>query len=193
METRADGKPEIVGYAAVYFRTDEPGTEYQMYSDLVERIMPGAFDRALREKQDVRALFNHNPENLLGRTVAGTLTLSVDDRGLFYRFQPPDTTIGRDVLESINRGDLSGSSFAFTVARGGAEWHEENGVAVRILRDVNLFDVGPVTFPAYGATSTGTRADGSDDVRQDFQQWKTARQAEADAVSVRVGRINADV
>ena len=83
VEKRADGRRAIVGHAAVYYRADDPGTEYQLFPDLKERIMPGAFDRAARE-DDVRALFNHQPDNLLGRTTAKTLALTIDEKGLRY-------------------------------------------------------------------------------------------------------------
>ncbi|NIP69360.1 MAG: HK97 family phage prohead protease, partial [Planctomycetales bacterium] len=106
---------------------------------------------ALKESDDVRGLFNHDPSQLLGRTSSNTMRLSVDQRGLRYDIDVPDTRIGNDVVESIKRGDLSGSSFAFTVDT--VEWQERDGMHIREIRGVHLYDTGPVTYPAYEATS----------------------------------------
>ena len=100
--------PAIVGYGAVFFREGDPGTEYQLWSDTYERIMPGAFDRAIRE-DDCRSFFNHDPNLILGRSTAGTLLLSIDNVGLKYEVEPPDSEPARHVLESVRRGDVSGS------------------------------------------------------------------------------------
>ncbi len=118
--------------------------------------MPGAFDRAIRE-DDVRGLFNHSPDMVLGRTKAKTMRLSVDAMGLAYEIDAPDTQVGRDLVESLRRGDIDGSSFSFTTTD--EEWRKEGGVQVRLLKGVALYDVGPVTFPAYEATSAAARSD----------------------------------
>jgi HK97 family phage prohead protease len=154
---RAEGEPpKITGYAAVFYNSADAGTQYELWSDLVERIMPGAFDRALRE-DDVRALFNHDPSLLLGRTEPGTLKLAVDAVGLRYEIDPPATQLGRDVAESIKRGDLSGSSFSFIA--DAVTWRKQaDAPTVREVVSVRLFDVGPVTFPAYTATSAQARS-----------------------------------
>ncbi len=164
IEKRADGGSTIFGYAACFFDPGDAGTEYALYPGVRERVMPGAFDRCMRDKQDVRGLFNHSPDFLLGRCSAGTMRLSVDRRGLRYEIDLPDTQAGRDVAESIRRGDLTGSSFSFDVvsqrftygqmADSGSDV-EDN---IRELLDVNLFDVGPVSFPAYSSTEVGIRA-----------------------------------
>ena len=146
-----DGKKIIRGYAAVF---DSPTTIAGWFD---EEIAPGTFDRALKEKQDVRCLTNHNPDLLLGRTKSGTLTLGVDDHGLWYEDEAPDNNAGRDALESIGRGDMSGSSFGFYIRK--QEWIEEEGKQEkRIIKDVDLFDVSPVTFPAYKDTEVALRA-----------------------------------
>ena len=160
-EVRIEGEGEgrkIVGYAAVYYRADDPGTEYTLWGDNVERIMPGAFDRAIGE-DDTVGLFNHDSNLVLGRRTAGTMRLTVDDRGLRYEIDPPDTQVGRDVVASLSRGDVNGSSFGFRIDH--EEWISEgDGVSnVRLIRGVELFDVGPVTFPAYTSTAAGMRAD----------------------------------
>jgi HK97 family phage prohead protease len=145
----------LSGYAAVFFRPEDPATQYRLGPNIVERVDKGAFDRALREKDDVRALFNHEPELMLGRTASGTLRLSVDRRGLAYAVDVnKSTTVGRDVLEYVRRGDVSGSSFSFytDVER----WSDEGPQTVRAIESVTLLDVGPVTFPGYRATSAHT-------------------------------------
>jgi uncharacterized protein len=125
---------------------------------MVERIMPTTFDRALRE-DDVRALFNHDPNFILGRLSAGTLKLSVDPVGLRYQIQAPDTQAARNVLTSIKRGDVTGSSFSFIPhPDGGQRTYKDGNRYIRELHSVQLFDVGPVTFPAYQGSTTGVRA-----------------------------------
>jgi HK97 family phage prohead protease len=127
--------------------------------------MPGAFDRAVKE-DDVRALQNHDPRLLLGRSAAGTLALEVTSEGLAYRIAPPPTSVGRDTVTLLERGDLDGSSFAFQISTGGVEWTEERvtvggnqiTIYVRNIKAVDLYDVGPVTYPAYTGTSAGTRS-----------------------------------
>ena len=151
-----DGQPVITTYAAVYHQAGDPGIEFELLDNYVERIMPGAFDSALDAEQDVRGLFNHDPNQVLGRTGAGTMTLSADSIGLRYDIMLPDTQLGRDVAISIGRGDVTGSSFSFKVSEGGAEIRKDGDQTVRELRSVNLFDAGPVTFPAYGSTSAST-------------------------------------
>lgn len=173
-----DGGKTASGYAAVFYRDGEPGTEYQLGKGVAERIDPKAFDKAMERGDDVRALFNHDPDNLLGRSTAGTLRMSVDGTGLRYDIDLPDTQIGRDVATSMKRGDLSGSSFSFTVER--ADWQEENGRDVRVIKSVRLFDVGPVTYPAYEATSAAVRSEGdASDAIAERDAWKGAQADES--------------
>lgn len=154
-----DGPHEIRGYAAVFY-DGTPGTEYRLWEDMVERIMPGAFDDVLAEKPDVRGLFNHDPDHLLGRTSAGTMSLSADDKGLAFRIVLGDTNIAQDVAKHIQRGDIDGSSFAFDVPPDGERFTiGDDQVIVREVTKVKpLFDVSPVTFPAYEGTAAGFRA-----------------------------------
>lgn len=145
----------IEGYAAVFWQRDDSGTQFNLGQDYVERIMPGAFDRAVRGASDVVALFNHNADHLLGRVSAGTLQLSVDQRGLKYRIDEASTQLGRDVEAMQRRGDLAGSSFGFVPLR---EIHTRDGsLKVREVHDLGLRDVGPVTFPAYPSTADRQR------------------------------------
>ena len=152
IETRTDEPPVIEGHAAVFDKFSEP------FFGFIEKVAPGAFARAIREKQDVRALVDHLPSSILGRTKSGTLTLREDSRGLRVRIQPPGTTLGRDTTESIRRGDIDQMSFGFMVKKESLEREAgPNGEDVRIIEDVDLFDVSVVTFPAYPDTDVGVR------------------------------------
>lgn len=152
-------KPQISGYASVF------GEEYVLYDDggyrIVETIQEGAFARVLKEKQDVRCLFNHEPDNVLGRTTNQTLRMSQDDKGLeFENDLDLRTTVGQNVQAFIDRGDVTGCSFAFTVSK--QSWSEEKAdgktISTRVIEEFEqLFDVGPVTYPAYEATSVASR------------------------------------
>lgn len=177
LEKRDGGKPVIEGLASVYYDGTD-ATEYVLWEypgeRCVERIMPGAFDRALAEKDDVRALANHDPACLLGRTASGTLRLASGKDGLAYEIDPPDTQAARDVMESIRRGDMSGSSFAFVVDEQSFSYVRQGDglLYVREVKSVTLFDVGPVTYPAYGGTEAGVRAAGEiGEARAAFDAW----------------------
>jgi HK97 family phage prohead protease len=148
----------IVGHGAVYYDPNDPSTRYMMFDDVEERVAPGAFDRAIKDKQDVRALWNHSPDKVLGRTTAGTLRLSTDARGLKYEVDPP--AHAADVVESIKRGDVTGSSFGFRVVKDAVVKETRNGQSyyIRTIEDVDLYDVSPVTFPAYVGSDAGARA-----------------------------------
>jgi HK97 family phage prohead protease len=195
VETRADGKRIIAGYGAVFYDASRAGTEYQLWPDLIERVAPTAFNRALTERQDVRGLFNHDANQVLGRSSAGTMRITVDQMGLRYEIEPPETQIGRDVSTVIGRGDVTGSSFSFTVRKQSFE-DREDGTTVRTLEDVDLYDVGPVTFPAYEATTTALRSGDAADALTARDAWRAEkavqRQREADAVAVRMRFLELD-
>lgn len=172
LPAEGDQPAKIVGYAAVFDQESEP------LGGFVEVIAPGAFDDVLGA--DVRGLFNHDPNYLLGRTASGTLVLSVDAVGLRYEITPPDTQTVRDlVLAPLARGDLSGSSFAFRVARGGDRWDEDgDGRVIRTITRVGeLLDVGPVAFPAYPDSTAAQRS--LDAWRQAKAEGDTARHRDA--------------
>jgi uncharacterized protein len=161
LELRADGRPSrIVGHAAVFneWTTLYKGTNFE----LREIIRPGAFRNALAEKQDVRALFDHDSAIVLGRTKSGTLVLREDARGLLADIAAPDTQAARDVMALIARGDVSGMSFAFRVRPGGSKHsvRQEGGrdIYEDEITDVDLYDVSVVTYPAYEATDVALRA-----------------------------------
>ena len=135
------GKPKIVGYAAVFNTLSKPLQGFR------ERIAPGTFRNAI-QNDDVRALVDHQPANIIGRTKAGTLRLEEDEHGLRCEIDPPDTSVGRDVVESIRRGDLDQMSFGFRCNED-AWMRGDDGEKIRELRDVQLLDVSVVAFPAY--------------------------------------------
>jgi HK97 family phage prohead protease len=169
------GPPKIVGYGAVFYN-GKADTEYELWPGVVERVMPGAFDRALREDNPV-ALRNHDVNVLLGRKSAGTLSLSVDGVGLRYEIDPPDTEAARETITSIERGELLGSSFGFvprTIDR-----RTEDKQDILEIRDVELWDVSPVVFPAYDGTTTGVRCAERDieGMRREHEEWKREQQA----------------
>ena len=163
LELRMEGdEPKYFeGYAVVYYREDDPGTQYWLWEDLVERIMPGAGNRAVNEKDDARATFNHDPGCLLGRVASGTCEITSDAVGLRYRvpFDPNDPDHVRTAAK-IKRGDLVGSSFGFRATK--TAWREveidQKLIDIREIEEFELFDVGPVVDPAYGATTAGFRS-----------------------------------
>lgn len=158
-EVRAsqDDQMALTGYAATYNVLSHDLGGFR------ERIANTAFDRALREKQDVRALFNHNPDFVLGRVSANTLQLSSDSKGLLFRCQlDPNQQRHRDLYSSVKRGDVCECSFAFTIHDGGEIWDDATDAdgqrfARRTLTDVDLLDCSVVCNPAYPNTSVAAR------------------------------------
>lgn len=144
-----DGPKMIRGHAAVFNKDSEE------MSGFVERVAPGAFGKTLKDGADVRALFNHDPNVVLGRSTSGTLRLFEDKIGLAIEIDPPDTQAARDLLVSIERGDISQMSFGFRTVTD--DWQIEEKRTVRTLKEVELFDVSPVTFPAYPDTDVSAR------------------------------------
>lgn len=149
VELRAseDGN-KIVGRAAVFNKWSEDLGGFR------EQILPGAFANALK-KSDVKALWNHDSNIVLGRSKAGTLKLEEDDKGLNIEIDPPSWAGG--YIETIKRGDVTEMSFAFIVAKGGDEWNDEHNKRT-ITEYEEIMDVSPVTYPAYPQTSVKVRA-----------------------------------
>lgn len=142
-------KPKMYGHAAMFDSLSEDLGGFR------ERIAPGAFSKSL-ESADIRALFNHDSNIVLGRNKSGTLRLKEDQSGLAIEIDPPDTQAARDLLVSMNRGDISQMSFGFrTIAD---KWAKLDGEWIRTLLEVDLFDVSPVTYPAYNSTDIAVRS-----------------------------------
>ena len=162
-EVRAedDAKPKIVGYAAV-FNKRSVNFSYSEEYPLFEVIEPGAFRAAIND--DVRAVIDHEGGlQTLGRTKAGTLAISEDEIGLRFELTPPDTQAGRDIVELIKRGDIDQASFKFKVGPDGDRWEDQDDGKTTIRRIVaggvaRLYDVSPVTFPAYESTTVTSRS-----------------------------------
>ena len=172
IETRVKkkGKRNVVeGHAAVYGKLSEDLGGFR------EMIQPGAFDSVLGN--DVRAFFNHDPNFLLARTSSGTLRLSTDKKGLKYEFDVPDTTAGRDLLVSMKRGDITQSSFAFQVETD--SWKDTSKGEIRTIEKVSrLFDVSPVSIPAYPDTNDLAIAQRSRMINKDKNKMKNERDFE---------------
>lgn len=174
IQVREAGDNNVIeGIAAVV----DSDTDLGFYT---ERIAPGAFDDVM--KDDVVALFNHDPNFPLARTTAsdsGKLELFLNKRGdLGYRFSAPNTTIGRDMIENIRTGVIAKSSFAFTIEKD--EWtssRDDGKPDVRTITKLKrLYDVAPVTYPAYNSTSVAARSwEKAQEPKQDYLADKVAR------------------
>lgn len=146
--TQEEDQPKISGYAAVFnVLSDDLG-------GFREKVLPGAFETSIRE-DDIRALWNHDPNYVLGRNTAGTLKLEEDEHGLKIEIDPPETQYARDLMASMKRGDVDQMSFGFYTISD--NWHKEEDQVVRDLVKAKLFDVSPVTFPAYPQTVVHAR------------------------------------
>ena len=147
------GKSVIKGTAALFNSLSEDLGGFR------EQIMPGAFKSAL-ENADIRALFNHDPNMILGRTTSGTLRVIETDNGLEYECDVPDTTYARDLVACMQRGDITQCSFGFSIGKGGDKWEKNSaGEWTRTISAVKrLYDVSPVTYPAYPETECAIRS-----------------------------------
>lgn len=149
VEPGPDNQRKIVGYAAVFDVLSEPLWGFR------EKIRKGAFTKTIGEA-DIRALFNHNENYVLGRNTAGTLKLWEDDTGLGIEILTPDTQWARDLIVTMERGDVDQMSFSFRVVR--EEWTHTPVEEIRTLIEVEARDVSPVTFPAYTQTIAQVRS-----------------------------------
>ncbi len=153
-----DERPKIRGYAAVFNRLSEVIADF-LGLGYRERIQPGAFTKTI-QTADVRALVNHDPSFVLGRNKSGTLSLKEDEHGLAVVIDPPDTQWARDLMVSLQRGDVDQMSFGFRIIRDDWEKRSESGktLDVHVVKEVALFDVSVVTYPAYRETEAAVRA-----------------------------------
>jgi len=163
-----DAEPVVSGYAA---RFNELSEELWGFK---EKITQGAFSEAIRGA-DIRALFNHDPSQIVARTKNNTLKVWEDECGLRYEFTPNmKTTAGRDLVEHLRRGDIDQSSFAFSMEGGVEEWDDSGDMPVRILKKIGrLYDVSPVTYPAYPSTSVGLRS--AEEIYKAYMKTKEER------------------
>ncbi len=158
LEVRAEGegKPkQIIGYGIVYNR------ETHLWGDLYEIIRPGAASEFLKTNPDIKCALNHLPSSyLFGRTKSGTMKVEEDERGVKYTVTPPDAQWARDAMASIERGDITGSSFTFSVKPQDEKVTErDDGTFLReIFKFSRIGEMGPVTDPAYVDTTAEARA-----------------------------------
>lgn len=186
LEGRADAAPRTVidGYAAMFNQETTIGDWFR------EVIDPAAFNDAVG-RDDVRGAFNHDPNLILGRTTAKTLRLAVDGNGLKYEIDPPDTTYARDLVVSIGRGDVTGSSFSFLATK--EEWTEpaagSNELPLRRILQAELYDVAPCTYPAYEVASVAISARSHADATREARA--RAAQVATDAAGAPASRARA--
>lgn len=168
-ECRASTDPaapgnKLAGYAAKFSVESEVLYDADVLVDalgnplpFIEVLDPHVFDRTLRELPDVRALYNHDTSAVLGRTKSGTLRLSLDDEGLGFEDDLPDTIDGQRARVLVGRGDIDGCSFGFVVLRD--DFVERPGLPhLRTLFDVDLFEISiAVAFPAYPDSDVSLR------------------------------------
>ena len=174
LELRMDGdKPTVVGYGAVF------NSESNDLGGFREYIAPGAFDGRLED--DVRFLVNHDANLILARTTNGTLRLSVDEKGLRYEADMPNTSTARDLMELLKNGTISQSSFAFTVEED--SWEVKDGMNIRTIDKVSrLYDVSSVTYPAYNAASSSVALRSMEEWQEKEEAKKLEESLEAEKI-----------
>ena len=152
VETTENNKDVVVGYGSVF------NSRSENLGGFFEFISPTAITDETIKNSDVRALINHDPNLILARSKfgEGNLNLSIDETGLKYSYELPDTTYGRDLGVNLKNGNISQSSFAFTIAEGGDSWTtDENGNDIRTINKIDrLFDISSVTYPAYSESTS---------------------------------------
>lgn len=153
-EVRAvgDSSPKIEGYAATF------NVRSQDLGGFFEVISPGAFDDCLAGNPDILGLYNHDMSMVLGRTSSGTMVVSVDETGLRYSIDPPDTQLARDLMVSMKRKDIRGSSFGFYCLEDSWDLDPASGSLIRTIRKAVVFDCSVVTDPAYLDSSAAVRS-----------------------------------
>lgn len=137
---------KLVGYVVQWNKESET-----LWGEYVERFAPNAFTDSLKSGKDVRALFEHDHTKLLGRTSSGTLKLEEDSTGLRFELIPPDTQLGRDLLVSVERGDISGMSFGFRTIKN--EWDFSVEPNLRTVQQAELVEITVTSIPAYPDSS----------------------------------------
>lgn len=180
LELRAsEDSRRVEGYALVF------GSESRDLGGVVEVIAPGSLDGVL-DDSDVKCWLNHDPgrgvlarhrgENVPQAAAGNSLELEIDGKGLRYAFDAPNTELGNELLEGLRRGDISQSSFAFTVSEDKWERLEDGRAKRTIVKFARLFDVSPVYEPAYYGTSVQMDRRGLDDMEADEKAKKEAEE-----------------
>lgn len=161
LETRMDGDVEkryISGYAIVFDKES-----HLIAGEFREIIKREAVQHIFDGDDDITVDYNHNPDYHLGKRSTGTATLTIDDTGVQYRVEVPNTTYGNDLAVLVERGDITGGSFVFSTARDGADWERigegEGSYALRTVNDIaKVWSLGPVTREAYPDTTIAMRS-----------------------------------
>lgn len=177
----AGAPAKLVGYASVFNVWSEDLGGFR------ERFLPGAFTNVLKDA-DVRALINHNPTLILGRTKANTLSLRQDDTGLWMEVTLPDTQYARDLAESVKRGDIDQMSFAFSVLKDDWAYADDGTVRRTVIELDSLDDVSPVTYPAYPQTSVSARSRVTELQGTHSEHQRAAEQEQGQAASMQAER-----
>ncbi|KGQ32250.1 peptidase [Gallibacterium anatis] len=138
---QSDGQ-KLTGYVVKWDKPSEV-----LYGEFIECFSPHAFKQSLEANTDIRALFEHDHTKLLGRTRSGTLSLREDSTGLYFELIPPDTTLGKDLLVSVSRGDIQGMSFGFIPTS--EEWNFETTPYTRTIKGAELKEITVTSIPAY--------------------------------------------
>lgn len=155
-EVRIGTDRKLHGYAAVYNAVSDPirtgkGVEFR------EVLRPGCFDESLKDGHNILALVSHDTSKILGSTRNRTLRLQVDDKGLRFELDPADTSYSRDVQALVDRGEIRGCSFSFSVRPGGQAISKTNGMALRELTKLDVGEISLTGIPAYEATTVEIR------------------------------------
>ena len=163
----------LEGYAAVFDSDSVPLPGYP--KEIIERVERSAFKRTLKESPDVRALWNHRTDAIIGRA-PNTLSLTEDERGLKVSVNLVDTTLNRDLLTQVRNGIVDAMSFGFRVIKD--SWRKDKAEEYdhRTLEDVELYEVSPVVWPAYPDTSIAVRS--QEQFHRELEAEEAARRAE---------------
>ncbi|QZT38704.1 HK97 family phage prohead protease [Halosquirtibacter xylanolyticus] len=157
-EEGENGERYIEGYASIFNHRSKLLREWG--DVFYEEIAPGAFDNILQDTGlNCLATVDHCRSKMLGRTISGTLELSVDEKGLKYRIKVPNTTLGNDIYEMVSRGDYYESSFIFSIAEKGITVDRSEEIEVRKVTDIlKLWDISIVIDGAYADTQVNARS-----------------------------------
>jgi HK97 family phage prohead protease len=169
----------IEGYAVVFDRWSRTLGWFK------ERVSRSAFENV--DMTDVVATFNHDFNQVMARTTANTLTLSVDDTGMKYRFEAPNTTAGNDLLENIRNGNIVGSSFMFSIKKDTWTHDRESDEYTRTIDEVeNLYELGPVVMPAYPDTTAAQRS--FDEFKKDVEEIERPQDRRGAMLRIKITR-----